>query len=403
MPNQKAKKKIDQAKVEIGLTPKADFISAILFALNLQLNDEIKTADVDGLTIRFNPRLVDALPMADVLFILLHEAWHVAFKHVARSQKLDKVDYGLYNKAADYVINDLLVLYGFPIPKMTPELVAFLYPSGAPTPLPKEFGLHDTKYRGWSTEQVYDDLKKDSDKNKPTDPNPMGTDLVQGDAKDHKGDSIPQEIVEAMTQDMLIGAAAQAKASNNYGNIPGELRRYFDKLLNPKVDWRAQLVDIVTSYSNEDYSMMRPNKKYFPDLYLPSLYSECTGHITVVQDLSGSVTKEDLTKSMTEINSIREIMDPELMTVIGFDTKISDINELQQGDSTDDIILTGGGGTDIYPVMEWGIENNPDVMIIITDGFFHNFDKYVDFPVIWLIVGNKNFKDINGTVVHYDE
>jgi predicted metal-dependent peptidase len=386
MNQKKARQLIDKAKISIIPMANTDFIGSILFSLNQVITTDTKTADVDGITIRFNPDFVSQLTVAEVIFLLLHESWHVAFEHILRAKNIEETDFELFNQAADYVINYMLVSTGFTMPKG---------------------GLYNVKFANMSTEQVYNYLLKERKQNPNQQPesNTLGSDLRKGPVTDLKGNKVSEEELIAKVEDIILGAASIAKqAGTYYGSVPGELQRHHNALLEPKVNWEEQLMDIATSIDHSDYSRRKPNRRYLPmGIYMPSLYSECAGHIAVAMDLSGSVTELAITKAVTEMYSIREMMAPELMTIIGFDSKISDVNELYQGDELDDINLTGGGGTNIHPVMEWGMKHNPDVLVIITDGHFRYFDKQVDFPVIWLIVGNPNFSDINGTIVHYED
>ena len=70
---------------------------------------------------------------------MAHECWHVAFQHLSRRNDRDPV---LWNVAGDYVINHMLMKAGFQIP------------TG---------GLIDAQYdEKWSTDQVYDHLKKEN-------------------------------------------------------------------------------------------------------------------------------------------------------------------------------------------------------------------------------------------------
>lgn len=388
MDTTKANQLLNRAKTSIIPMTNTDFIGSILFSLNQEFDNSISTACVDGITIKMNPTFVESLSVDEMVFLLLHESWHVAFEHIMRAQEVDDVNFKIFNDAADYVINHMLISLGFKMP------------AGA------NAGLYDTKFADYTTEQVYeyllDQQKKNPNKSKPK--NGLGNDIAKEPPTDGNGKPMSKEQVQAKIEDIILAATSVAKDAGTYGSVPGEIQRHYDALVDPKVDWRTQLMDIATSISDHDYSMQVPDRTYTHlGVYVPSLYSESAGNITFVMDLSGSVTKEDLTKGMSEMQGVRDVLDPEIMTVLGFDHIIQDTTVLQQGDTIDQVSLTGGGGTNIHPVIEWGIENQPEVMVIMTDGYFFPFEKKIDFPIIWLIVGNKDFTAVNGTVVHYEE
>ncbi|MCP3675280.1 MAG: hypothetical protein GY829_12515, partial [Gammaproteobacteria bacterium] len=66
--------------------------------------------------------------------------------------------------------------------------------------------------------------------------------------------------------------------------------------------------------------------------------------------------------------------------------------------------FTGGGGTRIEPVVAHAEDQQEvDVTIIFTDGYFSNVD-YTKIPndVLWVIVNNPSWECPHGTVIHMD-
>ena len=121
--------KLLKAKVE--LMTRSAFISTIALSLNHVITPETRTADVNGLTVRYNPEFIKKQTVPQFAGLMAHECWHVAFQHLARRGSRDPI---IWNCAGDYIINYMLTEAGFEIP------------TG---------GLMDHKYNNeWSTDQV---------------------------------------------------------------------------------------------------------------------------------------------------------------------------------------------------------------------------------------------------------
>jgi len=113
------------------------------FGVHLHWHLPSKTAATDYSNIYFDPKFALQLTNEELRFVLLHECLHVIYSHNTRLKNRDRIK---WNCAADYAINDLLVLD--PLSKI--NMIAM------PTMDGEIFGLHDTKYRGLSAEQIYD-------------------------------------------------------------------------------------------------------------------------------------------------------------------------------------------------------------------------------------------------------
>ena len=170
----------------------------------------------------------------EIEFVIAHEILHCVFDHLERRDDRNPM---LYNIAADYIVNNLLV--DDRIGKK-PKIVDC---------------YQDFKYRGWTSEEVYDDVKKDAEKNGQDYLDQLGEMLdehldLEGDGndgdddngnKEGKGrpryskaelDQIKDEIKEAMIQ-----AASAAGA----GNVPAGVTRLIKEMTESKMNWRELL------------------------------------------------------------------------------------------------------------------------------------------------------------------
>jgi len=371
-------KMLDRAKIQLMMLPETMFYTTILFSLRSIWDDQIPTAGVDGSALWINPAFFQKQTEKSRIGLLVHEVLHVALNHITRRGTRDHL---LFNMAGDYVINNMLDHKGYELPH------------GA---------LIDHKYDGMNTEQVYKILLEEAEKN------PKKYIVIPGIGGDvmYPKTAAENSAVEQGIADIVMRAAVQAKSANNgAGAIPGEILIEIDRLTNPKLPWNIIFQNYMQSFAKDEYSWRRPNKRFMPDYYLPTAFGESLCNIVAAVDCSGSVSDTDFSHFISELDTIQEIMHPEKITVIDFDTKIGMVQEISENAPIQDLKFHGRGGTEIQPVLAWAKENTPAIMIVFTDGeFFHNPTKEEDpeVPVIWLVHNNPSFTCQFGEVIHYE-
>jgi len=356
---------LNKAKIALMSRPDSTFFTTVCFSLKHVWDDHIPTACTNGLEIRFNPAFFMSLSREEQVFLLIHESMHVALLHMAR---LNIRDHSKWNIAADHVINLMLITRGFKMPAM---------------------GLADPQYADMSTDQVYDLLPDDAK-------------LPEG-LKDLVSPDTSAEVFEQSIQDILIRASVQAKMNgDSAGSIPGQIEIYLDKLLKPRLPWNRILQKYLNSTAKNDYSFRKANRRYFPTHHLPSLHSENLQDIVIAVDTSGSVSTEDFTVFVTEVDSILRMMKPAKITLIQFDAAIKSINEVRSVKELSKIIFTGRGGTDITEVMDWTKAHKPQLLLLFSDGYFQIKEAHkTKVPMLWLIHNTPKFSAPFGKVIHY--
>ena len=348
------------------------FWSTLLAGMWLKATTKIPTAATDGLTIFFNEEFCKRLTDAELKFLIIHETYHVAHDHVGRAKQL-KLDPLLWNIAGDYMINLDLVAKGYQMPAE---------------------GLYDTAFKGWSAKQIYDYLKG----NAQSVPSFFQCDLL--DAPEDMESTEHQEAIKTN----IVKAATQAKISGDPGSIPGNIQRIVEELLNPELPWNVILQNHLHTYNKDDYSWRRPNKKYMPDIYLPSLYGEALDLVTVGIDVSGSIGIEDLQRFMSEVRYIFDTLKPKSMRVMSFDTEVHTNQLLEQGDDWTDIQLIGGGGTHVGPLIDSIREEKPAFALIFSDGEFSKpYLDDIESDLFWILVGNSPVEFSKGEVIRFNE
>jgi predicted metal-dependent peptidase len=390
-PFQSTLDRISKAKIKLMLKGSEAFLSTLILSLDTKVEEGVGTASTDGIQINFDPAFVATLSDDQLIFLLAHETWHVAFMHMCR---LGTRSAQRWNSAADYVINLMLVNSGY----------TFI-----------EGGLLNKKYTGMSADEVYDLLPEDDSK--------LEDNILDGDIQEAgKGDSgssgeggeptpgeggaseMTSEEVEQKIQDSIIKAATAAQMANQSGSIPGSIAKLIDQMLNPVLPWQVILANYMSTKSKAEKSWSRRNKR-FRTTYLPSRLSESMGDVNIYVDASGSVSTEEFTAYISEMHDIRESLKPEMMKVISFDTSLKEEFVMEKGEEMA-VSFSGGGGTSIGPVIAHAEQQDEvDVTIIFTDGYFGNVD-YSDVPndILFVIVNNPSWTcdAPNATVIHMD-
>ena len=388
-----AEKALSKAKVAIVMS-RAVFLSTILFSVYHILDPTVPTACTDGLTIKYNTKWFMSLDEEERIGLMLHEAWHIAFCHMIRSKDLD---HELHNRAADHVINIMLIDAGYKIP---------------------DEGCCDFKYRNWTTKEVYNDLMLTDPKTPPdyvpdlrklgsetptenqiNNPKQVQATLTAAQTAAHEKAS------ESKIKSIVVAAQAQSKAMNEKpGNIPGEIARTIDELINPKLDYTDLLSRYMCALAKSDYTWTRPNKNFMPDFYMPSQQSEGMGHIGFAFDTSGSISKAALKALMSEAQHIIDEFKPEKVTAIDCDKKIHNIHVLDDPtvDLLTDVQFSGGGGTSFVEAIAYFEEDPPDILIYFTDLCGRDLEQEPSYPLIWLCWSN-HAPSAYGETIYYHE
>ena len=357
-------KALDKAKIALMSKTDSTFFTTVAFSLKHIWDETIPTACTNGTEIRYNPDFFMKLNEQERVFLIVHEAMHVALLHIVR---LNGRNRRKWNMAADYVINLMLDERGFKMPKG---------------------GLLDPAFKGMSTEQVYDLI-----------PDPQAEDFPM-DIEEAHGEL---GAVEENVKEILVRASVASKmAGDKPGSIPGDIEIYLEKLLKPKLPWKTILRRFIQSFAKDDYSFQRPNRRFFPKHILPGIKGEKLIDLAIAVDTSGSVTDEDFQRFVSEVSGILKMMQPDEMTLVQFDTKIKSVDSLKSLRDLSAVKFFGRGGTRIGPVLEWAKETKPQLLLVFSDGEFHWPGDTLKSPTLWMIHNNKSFTAPFGQVIHYE-
>jgi len=353
-------KALDKTKLAL-MTSGSPFLVSLALNLHHSFTDYVKTAETNGTYVYYNPKFFMSLSPKERLSLMVHEVWHVALLHMFRRNHRDV---GKYQRAADYVCNQLVLDGGF---------------------APLENWYYDVNYKNMSTTEVYNLLPDEE----PEDV--WGNDIFEPDTspngiEDDTRGLVEQKIVQAQIQHELSG--------KQYGDLPAELQRQIQKLLNPELPWQEILGRFMQDQAKNDYSWSKPNKRFMPDFYMPSMHSERLEHLTFAKDMVAM---------LTEINYIQDVLQPHRMTILDCDTQIHNVFEVNEGQDIMELQFSGGGGTSCFPVIDFCEKNKTTALVYFTDLYMPEYPHPIDFPLLWIVYNNPNRTKVNiGEITHYD-
>lgn len=356
------------------------------------------TAATDFRFIYYNTNFIDKLDQDELVFLVAHEIGHCIFEHFIRVEDRDKA---LWNMAGDYVINLMLKDNGI---------------GRFPTSVP---GLLDPKYKGYTTEEVYDDLINNNADLKDT--LDMHIEMSDGsDDGDGNGDSDgdgdndgkgkapklkksdSKKISDEIRQSILQAAAASS------GDLPSEISRIINSLTESKMDWREHIRSTIESNFKSDFTWMRPNRKgWHMSAVLPGMTPGEQIDIAIGIDTSGSISQKTLTDFVSEVNGIMEQFDAYTIRIWQFDTKVYgyDVFTHEDGKDMRNYEIRGGGGTDFDANFNFMKENEiePNQFIMFTDMMPWNSwgdENYCD--TLFVAHGTKTIVAPYGKTIYYD-
>jgi len=351
------------------------FFGSCALGLEFVERKDIPTAATDGKHIFWNRKFIDGLTREETVGLVVHEILHVVFKHMLRIEGRQPKR---WNVAADYAINEII----------TKEMSEMKLPAG---------GLLDSNFDGFSAEKNYNLLSDQSDKDAGKEPEPCDWGGVMSPTNEDGSamSESDQDQMEASINQKIMMAGAAAKS---IGKLPSSIDAMITEMQKPQVDFSTVLKRHFGGDQPDDYTFRRPNRRIFQqvNVFAPSIGRVGCGHVTLVIDTSGSMSNTELEYCLSEINNLSIEFNPELITVITFDTKVQTVREYTAGEEITDIQLGGRGGTDILHVFDYIAKNDikTDVMIFLTDMGFSTFPPEPHYPFLWVNTTGSSGDDV---------
>ena len=186
-------------------------------------------------------------------------------------------------------------------------------------------------------------------------------------------DAALSDFDRALLKRVVATAVTTHHKAHGAGSVPGGLARWAEQTLRPTVNWRQQLAAALrTSVHHKtgtaDYTWQRPSRRQQPhDFVLRPAMTRPIPSITVVVDTSGSMSEQALDRALTEIKAIIATVTPgDSLRVLSVDTHVHTDRHIH---NTNQVTLTGAGGTDMATGIAAAAETNPDAIVVITDAW----------------------------------
>ena len=390
--------RIKKGHIALMKHPETALWGGVMMMGSTEVVDEAITAYTDGINKKYGRTFLQTIcpTQAEVNGLILHENLHIGLRHHLHGADMFKEDGDKANKAADYVVNDMIM----EISKKYPELVQL--PRG---------GLYDPQYHNMSMREIYKLLKSKKGGGggggKPDKEGEKGSGSGGGEYEFDKHDfGKPMTQEEAKEMDGKIDRAIREGALLA-GRLGIDLPRSISDMLNPVIDWKKELAEFVTSSckGKDEYTWRKFNRRLISnDIYLPTVENETIGEVVVAIDTSGSIGQEQLNAFASELVSICEAVSPDAVRVLWWDTKVH--GEQLFTDNYDQIgsMLKplGGGGTRVSSVAEYINKKkiNAECVLVFTDGYLESDVVWnISAPTLWMVTENRNWTPPTGKKV----
>lgn len=176
-------------------------------------------------------------------------------------------------------------------------------------------------------------------------------------------------------QQMLERAVARdiKEQQKRRGNVPGELQRWADEILDPGIDPMREVEALVkygitVAGGRGDYSYrVLPRRQPEGSFRMPG-FVQIIPRVCVIIDSSGSMDKDDLGTALGVVNRTLRSLPQGHVEVVTGDTHSGDAQKVF---AADQVRITGGGGTDMGAIVKDRCSKRPkaDVVIVATDGY----------------------------------
>lgn len=398
--------RIKKAHIAVMQHKKFCAYSGVLACGKVIVDESVPTAATNGWDVRYNPKFIEEHMPTDpeLRFVVLHEATHKAYRHLSVWRKLHEEDAMLANLAADHFVNLSL--------QDTDAGEGFIK-------MPKLGVQPNPKYRGWSVQMIFEDLKQqlpqgegggksdgDGDGDDPENPDGGGGfDQHDWDGNDAgkdpaKAQEQANEIQRAIRQGEILRRKLAGKGAGGADGVFGDL-------LTPKVDWRKLLREFVTETcaGRDESSWRKPNRRYLSqDIYMPSMVGTTMTELVVGIDTSGSVFGgPEMTRFGSELAAIIGDVKPAKTHVIYWDTEVAGHQVFEDGQfAIQDLKFKGGGGTDGAVLFRYLKEKriSPQAIVQFTDGYVGGWGK-TDRPTLWAVT-TPSLSAPFGTTIHIE-
>ena len=402
----------------IGLLLRHPFFGNMATRLRiLAADDWLPTAAVDGRNLYYNTQFFNAMNNKEIEFVIAHEILHMVFDHLGRRQDRHPM---LYNIAADYKVNNLLVRDRIgEKPSIVDCFQDFKYDADTSEEIYDKL-FEDAKQAGKELQKLLEELEQEGemlDEHLDSEGEEGDADGDNGEDKDTNGNGVSKkkpkyskEELKKIKDEIKESVLSSAQAAGA-GNVPAGVARMIKELTEPKMDWRQLLRQQIQSTIKSDYTFMRPSRKgWHTGAVLPGMNFDETIDLCITLDMSGSIGDAQARDFLGEIKGIMEEYKDYKIKLWCFDTSVYNEQDFSAdgGEDLMDYEIYGGGGTDFMVNWTYMKENDivPKKFIMFTDGYAWDSWGDPDYCETVFIIHSHRDKGLQapfGVTAHYDE
>ena len=360
-----AEKKIIRARV--GMLFDHPFFGYLAISLEPTEKPDMNppTMATNGRRLYYHPDFVNKLSDPELQFVIAHEIGHCFLQHLTRRQGREPFK---WNLAADFAVNALLEkeIKISDYDKRWEMPAGLLLNPAWPDPS-AEFVY--TQIETKEVQVVGSTIDSHEEWGEAADGKDGDDGSSQGDT--NSGDLSGPEGLEQEWQERVAQAANQARMK---GKLPGYLNELIEGVLQPKLDWKTLLRDMVTSCVKSDFRLSPPNMKHlYRGFVLPGITGEEI-KIVVVIDGSGSISVNEAQMFLSEVKGICDTYEEYTVWIMVCDTRVTERHEIHAFDPLPKIHIPHGG-TDFCEPFEIVEKEALDITALV-----YMTDLYGRFP-----------------------
>lgn len=392
-------------KARVNLNRGQPFFANLLMRFKFIESEDVPLAGVDvKKNIYYNPKGILELQEKQLMGLLVHEALHWILLHHLRSnhRNLD-----LWNIATDSTINYLIKEQRLELPRggivsdWNNEITLNINGKKVVYKIVNDKG--DVRSAEDIYQEIYKQVPKRTGGKSGSDQKEKSGEItdVSGNKvgpidthifKDKKGKSRSEQEEKDIMKEVKQRVSEANMYAKSRGSTPLGLKRWIEELLEPKINWKAELYQYIQKRTSGISDWKRPHRRsHSIGTYLPRRQSDKI-HTIFHIDTSGSMGGDDLKQSLTELQELLRTFKEVHIDVLVGDSEIQETFELTQNNKEDILSivkgLKGGGGTSHVPVFK-KVETmeNAKILICFTDGytdFPRSFEDF-SFSTLWLL------------------
>lgn len=348
-------------RFKIDMMKHSPFYGDILMKVSIIEDTSVRTAQTDGTCIRYSPFFFAGLKEGQRNYVILHEVLHILLMHWKRAGERD---HRLWNVACDFVVNGII------------DNMIWKLRSVAKIERPAVGCFLPYRYNGTSAEEYYARLLKENKGNTGNrvafegKPVVFRDDIIESDNMTEEEAAIVTAAIREMVNDVI-----KRRGTSGCMDVPSDILNL--KETARRLPWNKLLAEFLTERVDEESSYFTPERKYIHMGLIVPGYGKIDDELQDIWafvDCSGSIRKDELEKFMTQLYRIAKEFKCHF-NIAFWDTKVKDI--YKNVSDKEEILKckpTHTGGTDINCIYSYLSENKikPEVMIILTDGYFGN-------------------------------